>query len=249
MKSLLTLILGTVSSLVLQAQTIDYNKIILPDRVSSSISFEERLVQLSWRNLPLNKVAQTNVEIAHSVKKQAQWSWLDRIHAVGNVNEFTLNPGLSDRASFYPRYNFSLRLDMGMFSNLPQEVKQARLTELKSDYLVNDQKVTVRRDVLLSVQKLEERFKLIKLSERMKEDNYIMYKDAEEKFSLGDITIERYRATLQSYSLRMGDLIQARSAFNQEKIVLESLIGVSLEEVDGYQEYLVALAKRAQEEF
>lgn len=239
------LLLVTFGSL---GQNVDYNKIVVPERVAN-VSFEERLVQLAWKNQPANKIMQTNVEIAESNLKQAQWSWLDRIGATGNVNEFTLNPDEYERSAFYPRYNFSIRLDLGMFSNIPQETKQARLNQLNAEHMVNEQKIEMRRQVLLSLQRLEEMFRLIKLAERMKEDNYVMFKDAEEKFSLGDITIERYRATLQTYSLRMADLIQARSDFNQEKINLEALIGVSLEEVEGYEQYLIDLAKKAQAEF
>ena len=43
------------------AQSIDYNKIIVTEQVTA-ISFEEKLVQLAWRNHPSNKVVTQKVE-------------------------------------------------------------------------------------------------------------------------------------------------------------------------------------------
>ena len=72
------------------AQSVDYNKIIVPDQVPS-ISFEERLVQLAWKNHPSNKVAIQKVEMAQAVKARTSWSWLDKFDVVANVKEFTGN--------------------------------------------------------------------------------------------------------------------------------------------------------------
>jgi hypothetical protein len=66
--------------LTAQAQSIDYNKIILPDRVVTK-NFEERLVQLAWKNHPSNRVVDQNVEIAQKEKAVARWRWLDDIYA------------------------------------------------------------------------------------------------------------------------------------------------------------------------
>ncbi len=72
------------------AQSVDYNKIIVPDQVPS-ISFEERLVQLAWKNHPTNKAAMQKVEVAQAIKAKASWAWLDNFFVQANVNEFTGN--------------------------------------------------------------------------------------------------------------------------------------------------------------
>ena len=59
------------------SQSVDYNKIIVPDQVPE-ISFEERLVQLAWKNHPTNKVAVQKVEMAQALKSKASWAWPPR---------------------------------------------------------------------------------------------------------------------------------------------------------------------------
>ncbi len=41
--------------LILQGQSVDYNKIILPAG-AANVSFEERLVQIAWMNNPLSEI-------------------------------------------------------------------------------------------------------------------------------------------------------------------------------------------------
>ena len=80
--------------LLTHAQSVDYNKIIVSDQVPS-ISFEERLVQLAWKNHPTNKVALQKVEMAQALKSKASWAWLDYFFVQANVNEFTSNTELT----------------------------------------------------------------------------------------------------------------------------------------------------------
>ena len=238
----LVLVAALLSPVVLAAQTVDYNKIILPDRISS-VSFEEKLVQLAWSNHPSNRVAQQNLEIAKNQKKMAQWSWLDNISAVGNLNEFTLNPDQNERANFYPRYNFSVRITLGTLVQTPLAVKESEYNIKNADNLINLRKLQVREDVLVELERLKERFKFIRVREQVKEDYFNMYKAAEDQFLKGEITIERYRGAVQVYSLRTEEVIQAQSSYNQSKLAMEALIGVKLEEVEGFQELLAQLTE------
>ena len=69
----LPLLFFVFASLLLNAQSVDYNKIIVTEQISA-ISFEEKLVQLAWQNHPSNKVAAQRVEQAQSQRAKAQWS-------------------------------------------------------------------------------------------------------------------------------------------------------------------------------
>ena len=101
------------------AQSVDYNKIIVPDNVQS-VSFEERLVQLAWKNHPSNKVAQQKVELAQTLKTKASWAWLDNFFVQANVNEFTSNSNLDEWGrAFYPKYNLGVKLPIGTFIHTP----------------------------------------------------------------------------------------------------------------------------------
>lgn len=232
-------ILLTASSL--HAQNIDYNKIILPDKVTPS-TFEEKLVQLAWRNHPSNKTALQNVEIAQSEKKISQWKWLDDIYATGNLNEYTINSSTSTPDNvYYPRYNFGIRFSLGTFVSTPLHTKIASSRIINAVNDVNEQKLGIREAVLANFEKLKQYYKSLKLREQIMEDYLTMYKDSEKKFSTGEIDIEKYRMAVQAYYGQAEKVVEAQSSFNSAKITLDALIGLDISELEGYKEFLQQL--------
>ncbi|MBA4056932.1 MAG: hypothetical protein C0490_19615 [Marivirga sp.] len=232
---------------VSMAQSIDYNKIIVTEQISA-ISFEEKLVQLAWRNHPSNRVVTQKVELAQSMRSKARWSWLDNIYVEGNYNEFTGKDEIDPLArSFYPRYNVGVRLPLSTFVQTPLSAQVANDQVLISEFDVNAKKLEVRESVLLAVERLKEKFKIIKLRERIQEDYFLMFQSSEKKFKAGEITLETYRGTSQAYYIKEEEIIQARSVFNQQRIALEALIGVELKDVDGYVQFIDKLTTETQE--
>src|SRR5258705_770156 len=148
--------------LAVEAQSIDYNKIILPDRVVTK-NFEDRLVQLAWKNHPSNRVVDQNVDIAQKEKAVARWRWLDDIYATGNLNEYTLHPRPDANNIYYPRYNFGIRVTLGSFVAIPLQTSAANGRLLNAEQLVNQKKLSVREDVLGNVERLKQYYKFIKI--------------------------------------------------------------------------------------
>lgn len=241
------LLLLVLTPFISMAQSIDYNKVIVTEQISA-ISFEEKLVQLAWRNHPSNKVVTQKVQLAQSMRAKARWSWLDNIFIEGNYNEFTGKEEIDPLArSFYPRYNVGVRLPLGTFVQTPLSAQVANDQVLISEYDVNARKLEVRENVLLAVERLKERFKIIKLRERIQEDYFLMFQSSEKKFKAGEITLETYRGTSQAYYEKEEEIIQARSIFNQQRIALEAMIGVELKDVDGYVQFIDKLTTETQE--
>jgi outer membrane protein TolC len=225
------------------AQSLDYNKIIIPESISNT-TFEEKLIQLAWRNHPSNKVVQENVNLAQREKAIANWSWLDNIYAVGNLNEFTVSGAPTERQLFFPRYNFGMRISLGMFVKTPLESKVAESRILNSEHAVNEKKIQVRADVLIQVERLKENFKLLKLQQNLNEQYYQMYKQFEKKFQTNEITLERLQSSQENYFAQNKNLITIESKFNQEEIATEALIGVKLEDVEGYENFKTQLTSQ-----
>ncbi len=234
---LLRILTFLILPMTVQAQSIDYNKIILPDRVVPN-NFEERLVQLAWKNHPSNRVVDQNVEIAQKEKVVARWQWLDNIYANGNVNEYTLHPKPTAINVYYPRYNFGVRLSLGNFVTIPAQVSAANGRLANTLLLVNQKKLTVREDVLSNVERLKQFYKFIKIREQIREDFRTMYKDSEKKFSTGDINMEQYRAAVEAYYDQSEQVVEAQASFNGIKIALEALVGLQLTDIEGYQEFI-----------
>lgn len=243
----LAIILLVLASCLAKAQSVDYNKIIVTNQISA-ISFEEKLVQLAWSNHPSNKVVAQKVQLAQTQRAQARWSWLDDIYLEGNYNEFTGDQEIDALArSFYPRYNIGIRLPLSTFAQTPLSAKLASERLSISEYDVNAKKLEVRENVLLAVERLKERFKIIKLRERIQEDYFLMFQSTEKKFRAGEVSLEIYRSTSQAYYLKEEEIIQARSNFNQQRIALEAMIGVELKDIEGYVEFIDRLTMETQE--
>ncbi len=232
--------------IVASAQSIDYNKIIVTEQVTA-VSFEERLVQMAWRNHPSNKVEMQKVEQAQTLRSKARWSWLDNIYVEGNYNEFTGREEVDDMArAIYPRYNVGVRLPLSTFVQTPLSAQAANDHVLITEFNVNTKKLSVRENIMLAVERLKERFKVVKLRERIQEDYFLMFQSAEKKFKAGEMTIDSYRTTSQAYYLKEEEIIQARSLFNQQRIALEAMIGVELKDVEGYVQFIDRLTTESQ---
>lgn len=241
MKYFISIVLAVCQSIMLCAQNIDYNKIVLPDKVIPS-SFEERLVQLAWKNHPSNIIASQNVQIAGKEKKLAQWKWLDDIYANGNLNEYTINPAPDAPSNvFFPRYNFGIRISLGTFVTTPLHSKIASDQVVNSENQVNERKLIVREEILSNVEKMKQYYKFMKLREQIKEDFLVMYKDSEKKFSTGEIDIEKYRMAVQGYYGQAEKVVEAQANFYNSKITLEALVGIDLTDIEGYQQFIQKL--------
>ncbi len=224
------------------SQTVDYSKIILPESIKA-VSFEERLVQLAWKNNPVNSRLIQNVSMLEREKKETKWTWIDNVRITGNLNEFTIdrdNDALN-RSAFFPRYNFGVQLSLGTFFLTPLRTKISHDRLIMGGLEVNEQKLKFRSDVLGIVEILKERYKVMRLRTTLMEDYLLLFRDAEKKFSRGEILMDEYRLTSQEYYTRAEFEITAQSEFNQAKILLESYVGLNLEEVDGYSEFIAAL--------
>jgi outer membrane protein TolC len=223
----------------LQAQNIDYNRIIVPDG-ATQISFEERLIQMAWKNHPSNLAVLDDVKNSKLLYKGENWSWLNDIYAVGNLNEFTLNPNLGDasRASFYPRYNFGIRLSLGTFFLTPIKSKVALNNIGISNLRVDEKKLDVRRNMLSLLEQFKEQYKVLRIRSKLAEDLLIMYKGAEKEFALGKISIDQFRDASQSYYLRVEDVIKSQSQFLQRKLEIEEQTGILMDEIAGYDDFL-----------
>ncbi len=239
MKTLLKIFLFLAASEWVYSQDIDYNKIVLPLKIRST-SFEERLVQLAWKNHPTNKIVAQGVELSKTKRTIARLSFLDRISASGNLNEFTLDPSrdVNNRSNFFPRYNLGVNFSLGTVFATPIQIKGAKIEYETSQLKVNERMIAVRSEILTALESLKELHQLLRLRQRMEEDYLVMSNDAEKKFSAGQILMQEYRDAIEAHAGRSADVIQAKSQFNQAKIAVEALVGMSLEEIEGYADYL-----------
>jgi outer membrane protein TolC len=218
-------------------QSVDYNKIILPESVHTT-EFAEKLVQLAWKNHPANDVLRREVTVSAFEVKKSSVQWLDIIHVQGNVNEFVLNPNADfvtnngfPRSSFYPKYNVRGNISLGMFFTIPYQTKQDRERLAIAQSNVNVRKLEVRNLVMKSYNEYVLREKVYKITSQLILDNETSHKLIEQKFKSGEATFDVYSASLTNFSQMTINQLSAERDYKNAKLDLEQLIGMKLEDV------------------
>lgn len=214
------------------AQSIDYNKVILPES-SQVTDFEEKLVQLAWRNHPSNEAMRRQVNIAGYNVKQSNTSWLDNIRLTGNLNEFTINKAADPfgRAAFFPKYNIGASVSLGTFFNVPYNIRKSREELVISQANVNARKLEVRNIVLKLYNDYLMMERIYKLQSQALLDTETSHKLTEQRFRRGEITFEQYSASLTTYNEIMRTQLTAERDYKNAKLDLEQWIGMRLEDV------------------
>ncbi|WP_188464748.1 TolC family protein [Marivirga lumbricoides] len=215
------------------AQTIDYNRIILPEN-SADIELSEKLVQLAWLNHPDNQSVKENLRISQIDLKLSKRRWLSNFRVSGNLNEFNIDESrdLTNRSQFFPRYNFSLSFPLGDLFMNPLENKQNKILIDISQNEINAAKLLVRRNVLQAYNNfllLEEVYKIQRLAMDNAETNHAI---VEESFEQGEETYEKYTASFNNLNQRKITILQAERDYKNAKLVVEEMIGMPLENVN-----------------
>lgn len=213
-------------------QNVDYNKIILPDHVQSP-DFAEKLVQLAWKNNPLNEVLRRQVVSAEYQVKKSVGSWLDIITVTGNLNEFNLNPSadVNDRAVFFPKYNIRASVSLGMLVNIPYQTKMDRQLLAIANSQVDARKLEIRNVVMKTYNDYLLKEKVYKIQAQVFSDMENAHKLVEQRFKNGEIPYDSYATSLTSYSQASVIFLTAETDYKNTKLDLERLIGMNLEDV------------------
>lgn len=210
------------------AQTVDYNQVITPDSVVPA-SFQERLIRLAWRNYPLNRTFDAQIDKAAARVKEEQLGILDPISVQLNYGEPHINPNFE--AAFFPRYLVGVNLNVGQIMSNPQRVKQARADQEIATHQLDAQKLAIRYEVIRRYQDYLMKLELLKLHIKTQEDNYTTYLDLTQKFQEGSVGLDAYTQTAVAYNRATEDKIKAEADVAIAKAHLEELLGVPLEQV------------------
>ncbi len=216
------------------SQSVDYNKIILPDN-AKDISIEERLVQIAWKNNPMSARANNNIESGLYSLRRAQWAWLNHFNVQGNLNEFTIKGrDQSDpnaRVNFFPRYNIGVNFSLGTFVSTPLNSKIAREALQNDEEALKSLKLQLRADVLRRYLHYKTSKELFDIQKGYFDDLSANFKLVEKKFNNGEITLNEYNSIKDRYDNQRIKKIMADDTLQGAKLDLEELLGLKLEEI------------------
>lgn len=234
MKRVLFFFLAAITGTVAQAQRADTSIILrLPADLPTVSRLKEKLVELAMNN-PQIKVLDIKKEITKYDENRAKAGWLNMLTAAGNLNEFTIKgSGTTNNNTLYPRYNFGIMIPLGNFISIPNEVKAAKANGRAFDQQKEGEKLTLKAAVLRAYEDYSANKQLYELQLPLLEDSYNHYKQVEQKFSGGDqgTAVEGLNDAYRIYNAEMVRKVNLEREVRQSKIVLEGIIGTSLEEV------------------
>ncbi|MTI39021.1 TolC family protein [Fulvivirga lutimaris] len=224
-------ILIALSFVVSNGQDVDYNTIVLPANLEN-VGTQEKLVQLAWQNFPENKKYQEQILIAQEDLKQDNRAWLTNFGVSGNANEFVINDNadVQNRAQFFPKYNFSARLNLGLLFVAPSVKRENQARIRMAEYDLNSQKLAIRQQVLSAYQDVQKFLELYRIQLEVTDDSYSNYLLAEQKFQNGQITLDEFNIALQKYNTQKKEKIITETNYLKSKYQLEFFIGMKLEE-------------------
>jgi outer membrane protein TolC len=234
MKKIIFLLFVSINVL---GQSVDYNKIILPNHIQSP-DFGEKLVQLAWQNNPANEVRRSEVKIAEYQVKRNNADWWDILQFTANLNDFTYNRYIEndqspryDRADFYPLWNLRATIPFGIFNRVSNSkrisVQQQKIAEANLDA----RKLEIRNIVLKTYNDYVLKEKIYKIQTQVFSDIENAHKLQEQKFKNGETSFEAYSTSQSNYNKATIVLLTAETDYKNTKLDLEKLIGVALEDV------------------
>lgn len=223
-------VLFTTLFLSSEAQEIDYDLVILPEN-ATDLTIEEELVRLAWKNNPIKSLSQNSIEAARRGVNLAEASWLENIRVTGNVNEFVINPSrdVADRAQFFPLYNVSASIPLGIFFTNPQYIKLSKIEYQNQLINLNQQKLLLRSKVLSLYEEYKLNAKINSLNSEILENAYNSFILVEENFKNGETSLENYNQAYETYKRQQINKLNAEKDLEISIISLEEIIGVDLE--------------------
>ncbi|MEN7551578.1 TolC family protein [Rapidithrix thailandica] len=209
---------------------VDYDRVILPEGNTSQEQVE-KLIRTAWKNYPENKILQHKITISEYEIRKAKVDWSKDIRASFNLNEGNIDPPENGANLFYPRYNMGVTLPLSTLLVTPKQVKIAKQNHQIAKEELNQQKLFIRKIVLIKYQHYLSAKKVFQVQSEITEEQYSKYVLAEQQFKNGEIELETFNETLRSYNTERLNKIKAEEQLLTSKIELEELVGVPLEEV------------------
>lgn len=198
---------------------------------SAGPSVEDKLVMIALKNDPDLVISSNNQDIAKYNLQKSKWNWLNMLSVTGNLNEFTLNPNAlgQDGNFFYPRYNISLTIPMGVFGTNSADVKMNRKTMENAEAAERGRKIAIRQDVLTLYENYKLMEILIGLQNEKTEDAYTYFKSVEQQFSIQEADIKVFKEASIAYNEELEKKHKLIYQQRSTKVALESYLGMSLE--------------------
>ncbi|MES2389863.1 MAG: TolC family protein [Bacteroidota bacterium] len=219
-----------------QSLRTDYDNIIPPDRDSASLSYEDKLVWVAWKNFPLNM--QTNAKFRQAVElhKQARLSWLNQLSFSTQYyaqQTSATDPSGGSQSTFVtvPRVGLALTINVGGILSTPSRIRFAGQEKEVAQSNINTQKLFCRAETLRRYELYKMQGNLLRINMETVEDSHVTVTLLKHRFEMGEINIEDYTKILRAHNENQQLMLTTQANLAAAKLTLEEILGIPLEKI------------------
>ncbi|MBU6341961.1 MAG: TolC family protein [Bacteroidetes bacterium] len=213
------------------AQTIDYDKIVIPLDTKAR-DFSEYLVQLAWQNNPEAGIVNGEKGTAVVQAQIAQKEWMRDVQGNFNLNEANLRKaGDSNNNFFFPRYNFGLTLNLYDVMSQGGKNKLGKKKVEVADYKVKQQKIALREETLTRYANFRLAKAILEKRALAEQEIYTAYLLVQQLYKTDEKTLDDYTRASSMYYQAQEMRLKAENEVLVAKFALEAIIGIKWEEV------------------
>jgi len=234
------------SSTQIFAQELNLDKIVPPEEVRPN-NFEDYLVQLAWKNTPINGAFDHQIEIFELDKKIAKKAWMNDMSALFSINDISLSQIVfpdNDRLVLFPIYNIQAGLNLGTIFTTKNRVQAAEQRKLMTLLDKDQKKIKTRRDVLETYQVILNAEEILKVRTENEENVYDNYVLTTEKFKNGEVQFEDLNQSVERLSQAREGVTNATGEIQIAIVRIEELIAIPWEQALKYRKKLEDKEKR-----
>jgi outer membrane protein TolC len=198
-------------------------------------NIRERLVQLALQN-PEFEIADRNVAITQYQLKAAKGDWLGFIQPQVNLNPMTLYPpriGNQYEQMFFPIWNVAIAMPLNFYSQRNNILNVATQKIIMGEAEKNDRYRRIRSAVLSAFEDYRMYSDMLDIQNRIMLDERLDYLQAEKDFADGELDAALFKRAKLSYAEAEMRQREMQRNLETSKIVLEQMVGVSIDDVIG----------------
>lgn len=188
----------------------------------------QQLFEIASENNLEYKTLENTIVIASTESAQTTWEWMNSIRAIGNINEYVINPERNQNNILFPRYNFSLTVPLGIFTD---QASNKKIAKEKTKFAENTAALRIneiKQEIVISYNNYIRTKELLERQRELTENEYSNYLILEEKFKNNDLELRELNQAQRTYNQEYFNQISLQNDFNRTKLELESLIGAPL---------------------
>jgi outer membrane protein TolC len=176
------------------------------------------------------KIADDNVKYTQQEMDKVKLSWMNNFNASFNLNEFSLQNSLfQQQNSFFPRYNFSLSLPLGIISTKKKEIQMAKTNNQRSIDIRELEIQQLKEAVIQEYQTYVSNNYLLEIHQLNLQDEKLILDKVTQSFETNQIDIEAYTNYTRRYNENLTKKVTLLRDLNISRYRLEAYLGMDLD--------------------